>query len=718
MSEGNAVARLRGKARAAATGSRVGQAALARRDRKALIELVVRAGFVDLEWYQAATGVGFDSPGEAVEHYLESDGLIPLGPLLAAGHLPDLDRADSSNDAMVRYLLRGNVRYLPTPVFDDQAYLERNPQAAAHPGRARGYFLGTATADTALPVPDGWAGPVPTFGPWRTQMIKFAAALAAREQLRPAPPDEAASAPEPAAEPSGTLAAESAAKPAVEPGSEPTLEPAYAKFVRESARLIDWDELDAGLAGRDPGRVSILIPTINDWALTDAAVGALLSQCGNHDIEVVVVDNGSNPGAAIGLAQSLVGHDPTLTRIKPVWLPANVNFALGTNVAFAGSTGARVVLLNNDTQVCPGWLDPLLRELNDPSVAGVQPLLLYGDGTVQSAGTAFPDCGGLPSHLLVGHPAEDARRLGNFDVCAATAAAMAMRAADYCRLRGLDPRFINGWEDVDFCLRALAQPGARFRVSTESTVIHFESRTRTRTVIESNRQILWSTWRECLPRPDMGELLGAAGFGVIRWDPGLIGRAGLGRIPLPVISRVMPMAAGRAGEDNRTAPPLRWAVKANYDFRADTVPSSGSGSGPDGGAAGNADARSRAVVNALVTALRELGQEVVVDCRQAHQRVTSGLDDVVLVLADVEQFEPQPGRVNLLWFWNDIEIDAVAVDGHGFDGHGASRASYDQFGFDVAIDHPARQLLTKADWLTHARSLLATAVAVRDTRGR
>lgn len=718
------VQRWKGRARAVGANTRVGQTALARRARGSLVDLVVRAGFVDLEWYRAATGIAFDTRERAVEHYLDGDGWIPLGPLLANGVLPAEGRADDSNDAMVRYLLRGNLRYLPTPVFDDVAYASQHPEVADHPGRARGHFLAAATAETPLPVPDSWTGDVPTFGPWRAQMVKFAGLLAAREEQRKAlvtGRHGPGGAPSSVAADSVSLRAE----PAGAQPWDPSTEPAYAKFVTKSAELIDWKQLDAELPNRIPNRISILIPTIDDWRLTDAAVAALLRNCAGHDIEIIIVDNGSNAGAAIGLAQSLIGRDPTLTRIRPIWLAENLNFALGTNVAFAASTGARVVLLNNDTTVCSGWLDPLMRELDQPDVVGAQPLLLYGDGTVQTAGTGFPDCGGLPSHLLVGHPAEDARRLGSFDVSAVTAAALAMRATDYFRLRGLDPRFINGFEDVDLCLRAVVEAGARLRVATDSTVIHFESRTRTRTVTESNRQILWSTWRDRLPRPDTAEILGLAGFEVVRWDPGLIGRAGLGRIPLPVVARSL-----RTATDGRRAdaPGLRWAIKAPVEFTVDMpgilkAPTYAVGSGGanavDPGQPGDRGPQDREWVRRVVAnvaaALRELGQEVVIDCREAHQRATSGLDDVVLVLAEEQQFEPQPGRPNLLWFWDGPSAgrghDAASLDGDGW------REEYDQFGFDFMWERAVTELTSHEAWLALAETFLAAAAAWRRDNG-
>jgi len=589
---------------------------LDRRDRRLLVEQIVRAGFVDLTWLRAATGRQFDSPTDAAGEYLDGLLPVPLSPLLAG---PDRRRpvesvagaraAGDDGDPLVRYLRRDNPGYLPVPVFDDGSYRQAHPEAIESPGRARGHFLAAVADDQALPVPADWAGPVPQWGAWRQRMLKLAAEIRGRDDALPM------------------------SLPETEDGDDDRRP--WSRPLALAERLIDWTALERGLPGRRADLVSVLIPTIDDWRLTNAAVGAVLRNSGGHDIEIVIVDNGSQVNTAIGLAQAVAGRDPGGRTIRVVWMPENLNFALGTNLAFARSSGSRVVLLNNDTEVQPGWLDPLLDELADPHVAGVQPLLLYGDGTIQTAGTSFPDCGGLPSHLLVEHPAEDARRLGRFDVSAVTAAAMAMRASDYCRLRGLDPRFINGYEDVDLCLRAVTDPGfaTRFRVATDAVVLHFESRTRVRTVVESNRAILWREWRGRLPAPDTAGLLAEAGFEVIRWDPGVVGKTDRGRIPAPVVQRrVARLRERSAGAADR--PSLRFAIKAPWSF---------TGIGVDGVESW------RPVVAELAELLRSDGDFAAIDAVEAHQRRTIDLDDVVVVLGSQPgPFQVQPGRPNLL----------------------------------------------------------------------
>jgi GT2 family glycosyltransferase len=382
--------------------------------------------------------------------------------------------------------------------------------------------------------------------------------------------------------------------------------------------LIDWDEV----AGRPrvAGRVSVLVPTLDDWRLTTRAVDAVRHNSEHPDLEIVVVDNGSRPLVRQLLAVLLT--DRPGVRLER--LPDNTNFALGSNFAFSRSTGQTVVFLNNDTSVTRGWLRPLLDELETPGTTAVQPLLLYPDGTVQCAGVVFPERPGLPVNFLVGHPPEDALALGTFPTFAVTGAAMMLRAETVLAAHGFDPLYSNGWEDVDLCLR-MGSDGVRgTRVVTSSVVIHLESGGTSRLIAPHNRRLFLDRWKARLPRgPE--PLWARAGFAVPHTVPDrpVPGQTdGSSRLARPLLVR----AGSRAGDR------LRWAIKI-------AAPA---------GAAGDVwgDAN---FATALAAALRRLGQTVVVDRREAHQRPSSYLDDVTLVLRGLTPFVVQPGRINLMW---------------------------------------------------------------------
>jgi len=71
-----------------------------------------------------------------------------------------------------------------------------------------------------------------------------------------------------------------------------------------------------------------------------------------RDFETIVVDNGSTDGSAEWLEARRDG-------IRVVALAENRGFAGGNNAGIASARGEYVVLLNNDTETDPGWLQAL-----------------------------------------------------------------------------------------------------------------------------------------------------------------------------------------------------------------------------------------------------------------------------------------------------------------------------------------------------------------------
>jgi GT2 family glycosyltransferase len=394
-------------------------------------------------------------------------------------------------------------------------------------------------------------------------------------------------------------------------------------WVAVGRHVVDWDAVDAGLADRDADLVSIVMPTYEDWRMTVAAVASVLSASDGHRLEILVVDNGSERSVTSILEARFVSRP----EVRILRQKRNLNFAIGCNVGMAASNGSRIVFLNNDTDVMPGWLDPLLDGLDDRGVRGTQPLLLYPDGTIQSAGSLLPGGDSPPIALLAGYPPEDARRVESLDLRVVTAAAVAVRADEFAALRGYDPMFVNGQEDVDYCLRAVDRFGGVFRVVTGATVIHHESKTPGRGArIQANRRILVDRWRGRLAADDTAAMAGT-GLTITRWNPpGAPRDLDDVRIPTPVVERIAPVSV------QESLPSLRWAI---------TIAAH---PGPRGDVWGDTH-----FAAALTTSLERLGQQVVVDRREAYNRPTSGIDDVQLVLRGLEEVPVSPGRVNLLW---------------------------------------------------------------------
>jgi O-antigen biosynthesis protein len=393
--------------------------------------------------------------------------------------------------------------------------------------------------------------------------------------------------------------------------------------------LVDWDALEA--RAPTPGLTSVIVPTYDDSELTTACVESLLADAAGDrtPVEVIVWDNGSSPAVA-GQLDRLAGERVQVHRSRE-----NHGFALGNNLALAHATGDVVVFLNNDTTVPSGWLAPLREALTDDEVLAAQPLLLYPSGTVQSAGVAFPTCGGLPHAFLQGFPVEDAAGVDGLRFHALTGAALALRHADAVALRGFDPVFTNGMEDVDLCHRLAQRRSGHFRVLGAVPVVHHESRTPGRYDKHLvNRRVYLDRWQRVVAPRDDAALWATRGLRVVDHE---IGAARHGepprlRMPRPVLVR-------EARLQVIEQPRLRWAIK-----------------NPAPAGAGGERWGDTPFAAALAAALRDQGQEVVVDRRPEWDRPTGRHDDVVLVLRGLFEHEPGPEQVSLLWVISHPEL--------------------------------------------------------------
>ncbi|SOC87174.1 Glycosyltransferases involved in cell wall biogenesis [Curtobacterium sp. 314Chir4.1] len=405
-------------------------------------------------------------------------------------------------------------------------------------------------------------------------------------------------------------------------------QPASWQEVALARHRIDWDALAAAAPTRDAALVSVVVPVFRDWTMTRRAVDAVLGAA-DHDgdtVEVVLVDNGS-PRSVSAILGAWFRDEPRVVLQRE---DRNRNFGLGSDLGLARSSGGIVVMLNNDTEVTTGWLRPLVAALDDRAVLGAQPLLVYPDGVVQTAGTVFGGDKVLPWHFLGDHPRHDADRyFGAPDgasssvlrFSAITAAAAAFRAADLIRWHGFDPVYANGLEDVDLCLRALASSpaGSTFVVVPSSVVVHHESRSPGRDDARvDNRRIFDERWRGRYPAADAVDRYDAAGLRWLGVEPGLPkGHAVMVRSSRPVVVR----EEGAVG--------LRVAVKHDGTRVAD--------------------------VTALVAALEGAGHTVQVDVPTSWYRGSSGIDEVTVLVSGAPSasggpsFVPQPGAYNVVW---------------------------------------------------------------------
>jgi GT2 family glycosyltransferase len=277
----------------------------------------------------------------------------------------------------------------------------------------------------------------------------------------------------------------------------------------------------------------VVIPTVVGWSHLEASLPPLLVEMGGDDEVVVVADNCD------------VTLPPTLeTRCRVVVHRGRRGFGPACNFGVQESTGALVLLLNDDVTVCPRLLASLAAQLARPEVAAVSPNLISQRlGRSESSTT-----------LRWHHGVLEARQQGlegdgRIAVPYLCGAALAVRREDFLRAGGFDERLAPYyWEDLDLSLRLRKGGGDTFVLAglavahRHGATIDREPGLRRRRLYERNRLLV--TWKN---------LEGRAWFGHLLWE---LGRAGAGllrspAVPLGLLDALLTVARRRGGHARR-----------------------------------------------------------------------------------------------------------------------------------------------------------------------
>jgi GT2 family glycosyltransferase len=222
-------------------------------------------------------------------------------------------------------------------------------------------------------------------------------------------------------------------------------------------------------------RVSVIIPTRNGLDVLAPCLRSLLDQTDYPDLEILVVDNGSDDPATLAFLADL----ETAGRIRVLLDPSPFNFSALNNKAVEQATGEWICLMNNDIEVIqPEWLIQMLAYAQRPGVGAVGARLLYPDRRIQHGGVLL-GIGGVAGHAHHGLAHDD---LGYYcraqlaqEMSAVTAACLLVSKANYQSVEGLNAEHLSvAFNDVDFCLKLLEQGLINVYVPT-AVLLHHES---------------------------------------------------------------------------------------------------------------------------------------------------------------------------------------------------------------------------------------------------
>lgn len=218
-------------------------------------------------------------------------------------------------------------------------------------------------------------------------------------------------------------------------------------------------------------KVAIVILNWNGRKLMETFLPSVVENCPEW-AEVIVADNGSSDGSPDLLKEKfpMVG----IMRFEQ-----NYGFAEGYNQAISQIEHEYCVLLNNDVEVTPGWLEAPINVLDaDPAIACVQPKIgaQQDKEYFEYAGAAggfldrfgYPFCRGRILHVVE-------KDYGQYDTQAdilwATGACLFIRTSVYKEAGGLDAGFFAHQEEIDLCWR-LRSRGYRIVCVPQSVVYH------------------------------------------------------------------------------------------------------------------------------------------------------------------------------------------------------------------------------------------------------
>ena len=244
--------------------------------------------------------------------------------------------------------------------------------------------------------------------------------------------------------------------------------------------------------------VSIIIPVYNQYRMTISCLQSILEHSKEIDFEIIIADDCSTD-LTTSISERISG-------IKVVKTPGNQGFLKNCNLAAAQAQGEFILLLNNDTNVQPQWLDHLLSTFNDSAIGLVGPKLLFSDGVLQEAGGIIWQDGSGWNYGRGQNPqAPEFNYTRESDYI--SGACILIKTQLWRELGGFDERFVPAYyEDTDLAFSIRAK-GLKVIYQPKSVVVHFEG-VSNGTDLNSgmkkhqvkNREVFFDKWKAILAK--------------------------------------------------------------------------------------------------------------------------------------------------------------------------------------------------------------------------
>lgn len=217
-------------------------------------------------------------------------------------------------------------------------------------------------------------------------------------------------------------------------------------------------------------KVSIILLNLNQADLTLDCI-ASLKKCSYSNIEIIVIDQNSKDNSAERLAD--------IPGIIFIASKTNLGFTGGNNLGMKRATGDFFLLLNNDTEVHPDFLQPLVDALLIDSHAGAaSPLIRYyhQPDYIQYAGGPDRIDVVLGRNSWKGWMTKEVHTNQVEETTAAHGAAFMIKKSVAKKIGLLDDNFFIYFEELDWSMR-VTQNNMKILFVPQAEVYHKESMT-------------------------------------------------------------------------------------------------------------------------------------------------------------------------------------------------------------------------------------------------
>jgi GT2 family glycosyltransferase len=216
----------------------------------------------------------------------------------------------------------------------------------------------------------------------------------------------------------------------------------------------------------------IVILNWNGIAYLKKFLGKVVEYSADARTEICVADNGSTDGSADWVEENF-------SDVRVIRFDTNWGFAEGYNLAIEKLEAEYFVLINSDIEVTEGWLQPLVRYMDENSgAASCQPKILSLEcrDYFEHAGAAggFIDKYGYPfcrGRILNVAEKDEGQYDNQTDIFWSSGACMIIRSEAWKKCGGFDAAFFAHMEEIDLCWR-LHRAGYRIGFTPESKVYH------------------------------------------------------------------------------------------------------------------------------------------------------------------------------------------------------------------------------------------------------